>query len=375
VGQPSRRAAVKLGVAACTVIGLGACVDAIARATPKGRCPERRLEEITDLCCPAVMTEPPLPEGCADAATCTRACEGGDAIACLRGGDMFENAPLDKGRDRAQSLILFGRGCRLGNCRACWRSAFKYRGDYAGLRDLESALKRDEADCKAGDPNSCRKVASIHREDGRYAMFDQRACDLGSAPACVALSRAYSYPIVASAPTLGLDMTPSTPRKLQERACELGHVGSCASVVTWAGGPRPIEGLTGERLVAAQWKLASDKLDPFCRRGEATACLALGKLRTELDARAPVKPAGWDPMLSFRYLDHACTLGDGEAARRALRGRPARRQGGPRDFLHSQLLAWLRGAQPADTRSQARPASDRPGLRARRARVQGQHLP
>jgi TPR repeat protein len=100
--------------------------------------------------------------------------------------------------------------------------------------------------------------------------------------------------------------------KLAERACHLGDPPSCAGVVTWGGGPHPIPGLTGAALVAAQWKMAADTLDPFCRRGEAGSCLALGKLRREMDERSSPKPIGWDPMLALRYLDHACTMGNGE---------------------------------------------------------------
>src|SRR5204863_2807401 len=55
---------------------------------------------------------------------------------------------------------------------------------------------------------------------------------------------------------------------------------------------------------------AADKLDPFCRRGEGLACLSLGRLRRELDEKAPAKPAGWDTALGLRYLEHACSLND-----------------------------------------------------------------
>jgi TPR repeat protein len=301
----------KLGAAALVAaIALGVGGGLPARAAPKGPCSNDEMVAITDACCPRVMGDGTMPPGCADVAACTRACDGGDAIACLRGGDMVDRAPLGKGRDHAQALVLFDSGCRLGDCRACWSSATPLRGDYAGLRDLAGALARDQAACQAGDPNACRQLASIHVEDGRYAAYEQRACDLGSASACVALLGAYSYPGDVNASVLGVDTTPGAYQKLTARACELGHVSSCIGTVTSGGGPWAIKGLTGEALVAAQWKLAADKLDPFCRRGEGPACLALGRLHLELDEKAPAKPAGWDAALGLRYLEHACSLKD-----------------------------------------------------------------
>jgi TPR repeat protein len=291
-------------------IVLGVCGGLSARAASKGPCSNDEMVAITDACCPPVVGDGTMPPGCADVAACTSACDGGDAVACLRGGDMVDRAPLGKGRDHAQALVLLDKGCRLGDCRACWNSATRLRGDYAGLRDLAGALAHDEAGCRAGDPNACRQLASVHLEDGRYAAFEQRACDLGSAPACVALLGAYSYPGNVNASVLGVENTPGAYQKVTARACELGHVSACIGTVTSGGGPWPLKGLTGEPLVAAQWKLASDKLDPFCRRGEGLACLALGQLHRELDEHAAAKPANWSTTLGLQYLEHACSLKD-----------------------------------------------------------------
>jgi uncharacterized protein len=322
VGEGSSSPAT-LRVAACLAVGLATALHASPGAgqgkTKAGKesCKQACMVAIEDACCPPVVHESSrhLPEsGCHDVAACAAACNGGDAVACLHAGEMSGRAPPGKGRDNAQAFVYFDKGCRLGQCRACWLGCSGSRGDYHGLPHFETALARDEADCRAGDPNSCRKVATLHREDGRYAGYEQRACDLGSAEACAALAHAYSDPVYQSVPELlGLVMTPGFSTKLVERACALGHVRSCVTVGHWRG-RTPIEGLTPERVVDEQWKRASDLLDPLCRRGEREACRVLGELRGELTDK-PAKPAGWDASLEVKYLDHACTMGDPDGCR------------------------------------------------------------
>jgi TPR repeat protein len=254
-----------------------------------------------------------LPDrGCADIAACTAACDAGDGMACARAGWMWAHPTGSDAGDVARAYILYDKGCRLRECRACWEGG-SMRARYSGLHNFEEVFTRDEAACRGGDPNACRKIAPLYHPRRQYADYEQRACDLGSAEACAKLADVYGKRELLVRGADGHWQTLEPPSDawttLVGRACTLGRVASCVTVGAGRGRVA-VPGLAPARSVEAQWKRAADLLDPLCRRGEASACRVLGELRGEL-AASPAKP-GWDATVERRYLDDACAMGDAD---------------------------------------------------------------
>jgi TPR repeat protein len=259
----------------------------------------------------------PLPDGgCTAIEACDAACARGDGASCARAGALYQHPRAGLDRDDARAWIYFDRGCRLGNQPACGSARGGYRYGYYDTPDIETALARDQKNCDTGDPNACRKLATLHFWDGKYAALEQRACDLGSAVACHELAQAYAtqkgmtigYGIVG----IGIGDPPPGPpglyRKLIERACQLGRVPDCVSV----GAGEVQDRRRGP--IADRWRRAKALLDPLCRRGEPEACRTLGELADEVAAQ-PEKPPGFDAALAMRLYDHACELRDADGCR------------------------------------------------------------
>jgi TPR repeat protein len=273
--------------------------------------------ELVNGCCPAEPDQTPLPPGgCADFASCAAACERGEAVSCARAGVLTQKPGAGGDRDDARAWIYFDRGCRLRDGRSCWLGYTGFRQAYHGTPNLEAAVKSDQVACNTGDPNACRKLATLHHGDGRYAGLEQRACDLGSAEACATLAQAYMTPagqqFGEDNRRIGIGPAASAPpgriNTLVQRACTLGRVESCVTVASWTFHD-PSRGRLPER-----WKRTAALLEPFCNRGEGRACRALGELHEEL-ARQPDKPPGLDAELGTRLYDHACALRDAEGCR------------------------------------------------------------
>jgi TPR repeat protein len=315
----SRSASTIAFVAACLTVGRAPAQTKTKTQTKKKEvvCSQKCMVALGDACCPAESATKELPAGgCQDLAACAAACDAGDGLSCARAGVLSRPPGFASDGDMARAYIYFDRGCRLGECRACWLGCERGRGDYEGLPGFEAAVTHDEADCKAGDPNACRKVATLHRTDGQYAAFEQRACDLGSAEACADLADAYGvkrgYPFPHSVKVGIGDPPPGPPglcQKLTERACALGRVPSCVSVGYWRF-RMAIGGVPAERALDEQAKRGSALLEPLCRRGEPSACRTMGEAYDELGQKPNAPPAFAG--LGLKYLDHACSMNDAE---------------------------------------------------------------
>ncbi len=273
--------------------------------------------ELVDGCCPAELdpkAPPPPASTCANLAACAAACDRGDGASCARAGTLSQDVSAGAERDHARAFIYLDRGCRLRDARACQLGYAGFRYAYEGMRNLEAAVKSDQIACNAGDPNTCRKLATLHHNDGKYAGLEQRACDLGSAEACSTLADAYAVSAGQAfgggnlQVGIGPPPSPTTHAKLVERACALGRVQSCLAVAGWTLRD-PSRGRFPER-----WKRVRALLEPLCNRGEGAACRTFGELHDELAQQAD-KPSNFDAELGPRLFDHACALRDAEGCR------------------------------------------------------------
>lgn len=148
---------------------------------------------------------------CGTERRCTRACDGGDAAACLDLGGAHEA----DGRDD-EAADAFDRGCALGDVAACARQVAALRrlgreGEAAGVvREL----------CEAPEPaqsERCRELAAaIGAGEPEAEGQLRRACDAGDAVACRDLGRALQ--------SRG-ELEPAEP--LLSTACDQGDVDGC----------------------------------------------------------------------------------------------------------------------------------------------------
>lgn len=159
-----------------------------------------------------------------DQASCARACDGGDAVACyLRAG------VLDKPETAAQSTEAYRRSCTFGLAIGCTNFAVALWGgdDAAGWKCAKRIL--DKA-CQAGEPWGCgmlgRMILDAERvgpaERKRASVILERACDQHGSFPCRALA-------------LELEIGRLGPHKrgriakLLARACETGDEDGCGA--------------------------------------------------------------------------------------------------------------------------------------------------
>jgi TPR repeat protein len=109
-----------------------------------------------------------------------RACDAGDAAACAYGGDVAY------ARDDDDSRRLLLEACRLGHVESCVDAAWMLRHGEGGSADPAEADALLEAACKKGEADGCFFLG-LEREarggSGAAALFD-RACALGDPLAC-----------------------------------------------------------------------------------------------------------------------------------------------------------------------------------------------
>jgi TPR repeat protein len=97
---------------------------------------------------------------CPDVTACQTACDGGDAAACARLGEMKQRG-LFGDRDLDAAIAAWEKGCAAKKpaVRACLLLAHElYQGSDA---DAARARKLLEANCKAGDGRSCFNLSEV----------------------------------------------------------------------------------------------------------------------------------------------------------------------------------------------------------------------
>ena len=126
---------------------------------------------------------------CEDRAPVEKACDAGDAAACLELGDMLvkgRGGPMDK---KGADAVL-SRACDAGDAAAC-----ALGGDVAYARDDEGSRRMLLAACRRGHGSSCVDAAWMlwHGEGGAADEAEadallERACKKGVADGCFFLA-------------------------------------------------------------------------------------------------------------------------------------------------------------------------------------------
>lgn len=236
-------------------------------------------------------------------AVLTRACEAGDAIACMDLARLVQSAPgltLDKARVPA----LYARACKLGNAVACFNGIAVDGTDALALSRAAELLVTA---CSGGDGRSCAVLsaaapvlfpgdpATPAAAFGRRAAEQlEQSCVSGVASDCMLAAQQIA------------DSSPDRERlrtvRILERGCELGVAESCMLL-----------GRLPERSVAERDVL----LRRACDGDEERACFLLAAqegARSSSDLAA--KKSWFD---RFRRLATArCALGQIESCKSLL---------------------------------------------------------
>jgi uncharacterized protein len=297
---------------------LNAAVVPASVAARAVKCSTECAVDLVKGCCPAVPDSTPIPAGgCSTSTACIDGCLDGNGASCTEAGWFARHPPQGEERDDERALILFDRSCRLGDGRGCYLGMQEWRADYKASRDFEGAVVADHRACQYGQAEACSRLSELHRLDGKYPLYADRACQLGRRDDCINLVKGFDtnggYFTWATGMGIKVGATGSNFAERHHRACEFaGYVPSCV-VLARSDFQRRLP-LAEDKLVERQYRLAFDRLNPLCQRGEAAACDALACMNDELLDR-PIKPTLYDPGLGPRLFARACALSGAKGCR------------------------------------------------------------
>jgi uncharacterized protein len=221
----------------------------------------------------------PLNEGVQDGAELRSrlelvgSCWSGQADACYRAGLLFYFGRETFPRDRSLAARVYGRGCDLGDSRACNNlgDALAYGDGVA--RDVARAAGLFDKACHLGEALGCANLGymaehgeGVSRDTSRALTLYRDACTTGDVYGClhsemmVAATGAFSDPSRALALWAqacerardaracafvgvmyedgpdGLARDETKSMQAMSRACDLGHVRACEWVKSHSGG-------------------------------------------------------------------------------------------------------------------------------------------
>jgi serine/threonine protein kinase len=120
-----------------------------------------------------------------------RACERGEAAACLEQGQRYESG-TGVPRDEGQAAVFYRRACDRGAAGGCTRLGVLHNSGRGVERDLGLSAILYEKGCGGGDRAGCNNLGTLYEfglvgvgpDEGRAAAFYKQACDLGDPHAC-----------------------------------------------------------------------------------------------------------------------------------------------------------------------------------------------
>jgi TPR repeat protein len=222
-----------------------------------------------------------------------RACDQGQAAACLRAG-----AELRAGKsvpaDAAAAAALFDKACSAGQVEGCYFLAAQYQlGEGVDL-DVERARGLHQTACDAGHGGGCLELANLSlRSDGtsadpvRTADLYEKACGAGEAEGC-----GYLGNLVALGRGRPADLEKAYA--LYKKGCDAGDASSCDSQ-----GQAHLTGRGTSRDAAR----AVELLDKACATDAYWGCARLGQWLTRSEG-------GKDYARAARVFDRACEGGE-----------------------------------------------------------------
>ena len=249
------------------------------------------------------------------------ACEEGDLPSCTTMGQLYATGATGVSQNASEAEANLTKACDGGFTQGCFEKGL--------LLDQEwTILARDEwygKACEDGHREACWKLAHSYlsgaaeppKEDRVIALVD-RGCELGNAKSCYEAGQ--------------LRINQETPdyqvaSERHHRACDLGDVASCASLVT----------MITEDKIEGTVKTAPQAFESAClKRGSAAACTALA-----LELFRGVDLAR-DPARGRALLHRACVDSDSPiAACTALGTSYEQGQGGERDrTIAAKYFRW-----------------------------------
>ncbi|MCC6521751.1 MAG: sel1 repeat family protein [Polyangiaceae bacterium] len=171
----------------------------------------------------------------AEREVCARACDRGEAPACLARALMqtVEDPPR-----HLEAARTFGVLCSAGYLPACTPLATAVATGHGALVDRRRAESVLEATCAADEPSACVTLAAWHaegfvvpRDPGRAAALAARWCERADPFACAALGALYVRGV-------GVEQDDARAAALLEGACTLGVGCSDLAALELAPGPR-----------------------------------------------------------------------------------------------------------------------------------------
>jgi TPR repeat protein len=224
------------------------------------------------------------------------------AAACSYAGRMWLDG-RGVARDPERGLGMLARACVAGVAVACKVGArwLAEEGHADSVKDGPGLRARLEAEssCLAGSAEDCTVLGMAYaagrepypRDMARSAIEYQRACNLGSGPACSNLGDAFEY-----GEAVPRDLVRAA--SLYERACHIGTPVGCANLGHLAE--------HGEGIVRDVTRARALYHDA-CVQGDTYGCLHAQLMAAE-DAGAPR-----EPQRSLAYWRRACEARDGRA--------------------------------------------------------------
>lgn len=284
---------------------------------------------------------------CSAATACEKACDAGDAPACLSAAKSFASGTGDAKQDAKKAEELTAKAVKLLETAcpkeptSCGRLAGLYLGGAAGIaKDPKRAAKYLSAGCQAKDAASCHDLGQVNR----LLLNDMSAAAKAYASAC-ALGNAQGCGHIGTMHEEGTSVAKSAKKAAEyyDRGCTLGHGRSCgrlaalvrAGTVGKADPARALElekrGCSlkwGEACRALGDALRADPKAGYAFDGKggyvSKAALAYEDGCTLQDAPACVTLSGLyakgtgvqqSDAMALRYLDDACKCGDGASCK------------------------------------------------------------
>lgn len=231
-----------------------------------------------------------------------RACDAGDALACLAGVRWLAEATraleVSDG-ERMRRRLEFEERCLAGASDACFVVGVAFGAGREGFpRDVRAALRAWERGCNLGDAGSCKNLgdtlayeSGVARDAERATAAFERACGMGATLGCAN----FAYRL-ETGQGVARDLTRA--RALYRESCAAGAAYACMHIdmlaARGAGAPAdPARAL-------AYWQNA-------CDRRDARACAFVALMYDDATGTAR------DEAKSLEAMSRACSLGERRA--------------------------------------------------------------
>lgn len=239
-----------------------------------------------------------------------KACQDGDAEACLAAGDAYQNG-TGVGVVGDIAAILYGEACDAALPAGCSALGRFHAGAGGTPSDMVKAGKYYEMACDLGDLDACQRFASLLRSDllgppdyARSNAIIEQACEAGSGEVCIYLADL----------VLANEQWSDNHDKamdLLDAECGKASIEACERLIA----------VLQKQTQRDEWLIGKYQHNA-CYLGRASACHDMGNRVHQGKGFTP------DRNLALSYFDKACALGTAYCdVSQALRATPDLRAG------------------------------------------------